>query len=618
MSYFKNKATLFIVLLFAFVIIFLNFKNPPKNLLSYDVFGYYLYLPGTFIWHQSEFTDATQLEKINEKYHCTNTFYQLARAANMKYVDKYSLGLAILYLPFFLIGHLIALWFQFPVDGFSPPYQFSLLAGGFLYSIIGILFLRKVLLKYFSDLQSAITLFLVIFGTNYIYDAAYKGIMPHNLLFTIYCVIIWLTIKWHESQKTKYAIMLGLACGLTILSRPTEIVCLIIPIFWGVTDRRSFFEKIRLIKTHYKQLLWAALSIFLVWIPQLIHWKINTGQFLFYSYNNPGEGLDLLYPHTWNALFSFRKGWLIYTPVMIFGIIGLIALYRKNRPLFLPVLLFFIFNLYLVSSWTNWWYAESFGQRALIQSYPVIALPFGYFIAYITERRSRWPRMTILLVSLSFIALNSFQIWQLNHGILDASRMTRKYYFSIFGQTSPATEDQKKLLIIARPSTSVEHLTNEIDFNRKILKIVDFEIPLAEKNKNYDSITVHNGKYSFRLDSTMEFSPGIDVRFKDFTRKDYAWIRASIYVFPTADVKANDGILVVTFSHHGKYYKYRGRSLSDPEFNVRPRQWNIITADYITPEIRSKNDRLSVYFWYRGKAPVYVDDLQIDVFEENK
>jgi hypothetical protein len=613
----KNIASLFILLSFAATILSVNILNPPRQILTYDTFGYYLYLPGIFIYDQLEYSDPSKLEELNEQYGFTTTFYQFVRAPNMKYLNKYSMGLAFLYLPFFLIAHLIANLAGFPADGLSPPYQYSLLVGGFIYSIIGVFILRKVLLRYFSDLQVAITLALLIFGTNYIYDAIFKGMMPHSMLFSVYALLIWLTIRWHEKPTLKYAVYIGLTAGLLILARPSEIVCMIIPLLWGVTGKESFKHRIVFWKKNIRHLIVAAGCVFMVWIPQMIYWKAITGSFLFYSYANPGEGFDFLSPHTWHVLFSFRKGWLIYSPIMVFALSGFYLLYKKNRELFWPLIIFFILNLYLVSSWTNWWYAESFGQRALIQSYAVMAVPLGFFVQHILDNRRKWLKVLILALSLVFIALNGFQIWQLRHGILDASRMTRAYYFSIFGKTS-VTEDQKKLLIIERPSTSREFFMDEENYEKIELAFLGFEekeSDVGKRKEHYDSLVVQSGKYSFRMDSTWGFSPGYDIRFKDMTDKDHVWIRASVSIFPTADTRSNDALLVVTFNHKGRYYKYRGVRMSEPEFDVKPGQWNRVTMDYITPEVRSKRDKLSIYVWYQGNKPFYVDDLKVEVFE---
>ena len=37
--------------------------------------------------------------------------------------------------------------------------------------------------------------------------------------------------------------------------------------------------------------------------------------------------------------------------------------------------------------------------------------------------------------------------------------------------------------------------------------------------------------------------------------------------------------------------------------------------DYLTPEVRSKNDLLIVYLWNQGDLDIYFDDFLIEVFE---
>lgn len=615
MRFQANKYSFLVLLLFGAIIVFLNIKHPPKNILSYDVFGYYLYLPGTFIYDQLEYSDGTILNQINEKYKVSETLYQIVRAPNGKSLDRYPMGMALLYLPFFLIAHLIALMTGFPADGFSPPYHYTMLGAGLIYALTGIFIIRKILLKYFSDSITAVTLILLIFGTNFLYKAAFKGISPHAVLFTVYAFIIWFTIKWHDQPKIKYAWALGISCGLAILARPSEIVCLFIPFFWGVTGWSSLRMKIKLLKENYQHLVVIALSIFIIWLPQLIYWKVITGKILYYSYDNPGEGFEFLRPYTWQVLFSFRKGWLIYTPMMIFSLIGFYFLYRKNRAIFLPIFIFFILNLYIVSAWSCWWYAESFGQRALVQSYAVLAIPLGYFTNQLIISSSRWLKIIVILLSVFFISLNSFQIWQLRHGILDASRMTRAYYFALFGQTT-VTEEQKELLLVKRPATSKESIPVNIKFDSRELVQIDMENPQNGQESYYDTLIVHSGKYSFRMDSTRAFSPGFKIPFDELTKSNYAWIRATAYVYPTGDITGNDALLVITFSHRNKLYKYRVASINEQELHVKPNQWNKITLDYITPEVRTGHDKLETYIWYRGKANFYVDDFLMEVFEE--
>ncbi|MFO7610005.1 MAG: hypothetical protein R6X35_12570, partial [Candidatus Krumholzibacteriia bacterium] len=65
--------------------------------------------------------------------------------------------------------------------------------------------------------------------------------------------------------------------------------------------------------------------------------QTSTGQFVFNSYME--EGFFFLKPKFFHGLFSYRKGWLVYSPVMTMAIIGFIWMRYKVSSLFFPLLL---------------------------------------------------------------------------------------------------------------------------------------------------------------------------------------------------------------------------------------------------------------------------------------
>src|SRR4051812_4871460 len=74
-------------------------KENTEAAISWDVSGYYWYLPSVFIYkdlkHQS-FKDS-----VLNKYHPTNNdFQQALKLDNGNYAMKYSSGMAFMYLPF--------------------------------------------------------------------------------------------------------------------------------------------------------------------------------------------------------------------------------------------------------------------------------------------------------------------------------------------------------------------------------------------------------------------------------------------------------------------------------------------------------------------------------------
>lgn len=74
----------------------------------------------------------------------SETFYQAAKSKHTgKYVNKYSCGMAITYTPFFIMAHTYAKNSNYKSDGFSLPYQYFLLYGCLLYSLVGLIYLKK-------------------------------------------------------------------------------------------------------------------------------------------------------------------------------------------------------------------------------------------------------------------------------------------------------------------------------------------------------------------------------------------------------------------------------------------------------------------------------------------
>ena len=588
--------------------------NPPSNPMSWDTFGYYLYLPATFIYHDLGLRNKGVIDEIIDKYHSTSTFYQATYCNNGNWIMKYSMGMAVFYSPGFFTGHILAQFLDYPTDGFSKPYQWALMANSILFFFIGLLVLRKVLNRFFTDKITAAILLIIFFGTNYYSYSTFSAEMPHNYLFTIYALILWQTIRWHESHKKMNIWALGLFIGLATLARPTELISILIPLLWNVTNKESLIKKVNLLKQYKSQLLQFVVILLLIGSLQVIYWKIFSGDFIYYSYNNPGEGFEFLWPYTLKVLFSFRKGWLIYTPMMIFALWGFVYLYKNNRGVFVPIFIFFIINLYIVSSWSCWWYAQSMGQRALIQSYAVLSIPFGYFLTSMSKK-SAIMKIVVSFFILLFVILNQFQVWQFGKGILSLDRMTMPYYFNTFGKTVH-TLDNDHLLLVDRSSLD-EKIPVDPSFNHKILKVIDFEKDSNNTELIYSDLYAYKGKYSLKMDSTIQFSPSFKIKYKELTSQEYAWIRVSVWVYPVHSLDLTASSLIVSFQHKGKNYKYRGIDFEKPEIasQLKLNQWNEISMDYLTPEVRSQNDNLIVYLWNRGKQDIYFDDLTIEMYE---
>jgi len=608
MSFKTRRISFFTLILISCSLLYFNFSFFPKNILSWDVFGYYLYLPLNFIYNNWGLQDTAVLHNVLDHYHNSATLYQAYPLPTGSWVLRYPIGMSYLYAPFFFIGHLLARFTDFPKDGFSQPYQVAILSGGIFYSILGFYFLRKVLLRYYSDAVSAGCMFIIYFGTNYFMHSSFQGTnaMSHNYLFTLYAAITWFTIRWHETFGTKHLLLLATACGLTIMARPSELVCLFIPFFWQVGTTYSLKEKIALFfkrKTHTFIFFFV---LFTALLPQLIYWKVITGKFLFNSYDdNPGEGFEFLHPFITQVLFSFRKGWLVYTPVMLLAIAGLVVSIRQKKEYINGLLIYFIINFYIVASWSCWWYAESFGQRSLIPSYALMVLPLGAFLTMTLRPGRKWLAITTVTVAALFVSLNLFQTWQYLNNVIHPSRMTKEAYFSVFGMLD-TPEDYEKILVMDRSGGPVEIdpslYTNTKDWTQEFDTIPD---PSAD--------FVFSGANSMKMDSAVIYSPPIKKAYMELTEKDHAKLKVSMQVYSTGDIKNNPGSLVITFEHKQKSYGYSSTDIED--FKIEPNKWSEVSVNYLTPLIRTPEDTLKVYYWHRGRLPLYIDKLKVEVWE---
>ncbi|MBA3971856.1 MAG: glycosyltransferase family 39 protein, partial [Bacteroidetes bacterium] len=408
-----TKKTIFI---FFFLCVSLFYNTKRSSRLDWDVFGYYLYLPAKFIYDDIRLEKKDQwLTPLIDKYKTTDNLYQAYKGPKDIYVMKYTMGLAYVYAPFFFVANVSAPILGYEQDGFSAPYQWMLLIGSMLFSLIGIHYLFRILSLYFSDQVVLACVALIIFGSNYFVMTAYDGLMPHNFVFAFFAIMLYQSIKWYEDQKTKRVFIIGLCLGIAALIRPTSIVVAVIPALWSVGDFDSLKKRIALFIKNIPQLLILGGVAILVLLPQFIYWKSVTGEWLFYSY--PDEKINLLTPHLVNVFFSYKKGWLLYTPLMIFALIGFVHLYKKYRQLFYPIFIFIIINAYVISCWDCWWYGGSFAQRPFVESYVFMAFPLAAFVEKMLRQKLLIAAPVFLMLAF-VLYLNLFQTKQALNGVI--------------------------------------------------------------------------------------------------------------------------------------------------------------------------------------------------------
>lgn len=428
-------------------------ENHPgaMKLTQWDGLGYYMYLPSAFIY--KDFTELKWMDTIDQKYKVTGgQLYQAHIHDNGNYVNKYLGGVAIMQAPLFGIAHVIALNSDYPADGFSPPYQYVLGYGVMIYCLLALLLLRKILLRYYDDKSVAVSILLMFLATNLIQYIPIEGGQSHPYIFPLYVLILYFTIKWHESPKILWASLIGFTIGLATICRPTEAIMLFIPLLWGTQTKEAKKDKWKLVREHRSHVWFTILFGIIGVAPQLIYWKFTAGTWVY----DVGSSWRFLTPF-FRVIVGWETGWFIYTPITIFFVLGFF--FMKGKPYRRSVITFCLLNIWIIISWADWKYGGTYSTRAMVQSFPIFALPFTGIIERVHQ--SRWKYLFYGLGGY-LIFVNFFQVKQFNNTIIHYRDMNRLYYSHIYLDSDPTPLDMSLL-------DTDEILKDESDYQGDVL-----------------------------------------------------------------------------------------------------------------------------------------------------
>jgi len=419
------------LLLFSLVYSMFNVKfwKQEGQVIKWDVLEYYGYLPSAFIYKD---LSLKYTEKPTEDW--GKRIWALT-APNGKKVFKMSMGMSFMYAPFFGLAHGYALLVGFKADGFSAPYKFALLMSSLFYLLIGLFYLRKVLLLLVNDLVTSMTLFAIVAGTNLWYYASFEAPLSHAYSFSLIAIFLRNVLKYYKNPSLVTAIAIGLLTGLISLIRPNNGLVVLLFIFYGISGIKTLNERMHFFLKYYVHIIMMILGTVLVWFPQMIYWHMQTGHWLYFSYAENGA-FFFQNPQIINGLFSFRKGWFLYTPLMLVATLAIPLTWKYARSFTIPITLFVILNIYIVLSWWCWWYGGCFGQRAFIDSYAIMAIPLALLLKWIASQLF-WRKIAIGSIVFLTFTMSIVHTTQYYYGAIHWDSMTREAYRESFGHIRP-------------------------------------------------------------------------------------------------------------------------------------------------------------------------------------
>lgn len=375
MTFLKPK--IFLILLP--LCLFLTFNKHSKDkansyhgVIWSDAAGYYVYNPMWFIYgnNATAFPDSIETQ--------TGNGFSFDTEHN-KVITKYPSGVAILQAPFFLTAHLLAEPLGYKADGFSRIYSFALFFAGIIYCCLGLFFLSTYLSRYIPSTIAIIAPLLFLAGTNLFYYSIDAPGMSHVYSFFLFSLIIYLSPILTSRPDFKYYILFFICLCLVALTRPTNVLIGLFPLFFHLNNKAEISQRIKFILQQKVALFFSVLIAFVFALPQLFYWKSTMGKFIAYSYGN--EGFDFLTnPKLLEVWFAANNGLFTYSPLLILSIVGIVLLIKDKRLSGYFFAALFLVISYIFASWWCWWFGCSFGSRSFVEYYAVLIIPFCYLI----------------------------------------------------------------------------------------------------------------------------------------------------------------------------------------------------------------------------------------------
>ncbi|MES2617341.1 MAG: hypothetical protein V4613_05655 [Bacteroidota bacterium] len=374
----------------------MNSKYKPltyKSTMWADAAGYYLYLPATFIynWQYDQLPDS-----IDTK---TGNGFAIRKDQQIIFT-KYTSGLTFLQAPFFFAAHAYCKLSGTEANGFTQPYVNGMLFSGVFYLMLGLFLLYAVMRHYFTNTATIMALFAIFACTNlYYYSIEHPGL---SHVYTFFLASLLLYLIQHFSAK-KMLLIIPL-CALILLIRPTNITLVAALIGFGlVVKGKGILQTVP-----FKYYLIGVLLSLPIILPQLFYWHYASGHWLMYSYGNEG----FIYwknPQVLKVLFAANNGFITYSPIIIFALIGL---YFKplGKQFSWLVLGLFVIITYVHASWWSWGFGCAYGGRSFIDFYPFFVFGLAALIQMILKQ-SRPVKIACSIVGIALIAYNILFIY---------------------------------------------------------------------------------------------------------------------------------------------------------------------------------------------------------------
>jgi hypothetical protein len=262
--------------------------------------------------------------------------------------------------------------------------------------------------KFLAVRESLIIVFIFAFCTS-LWSVAGRALWMHGPL--ILCLLIAIYFVTSDKMNPKKASALGFILAFSFIIRPTGMIFFIGFLFYFALTNKKYF---------YPYLI-SGLIIFAGFfvLNYSIYGTILSPYYLYYTNILSDSGYPNFFQALAGNLISPGKGLLIFSPVLIFSVLGIYIKLRKKEFTKLDTILLLIFILYYISISlvTKWWDGWSYGPRYIADALPVLIyflIPYFRYPEFFKSRRIV-NFILIVFILISFLIHTkgalSYRVW---------------------------------------------------------------------------------------------------------------------------------------------------------------------------------------------------------------
>lgn len=430
-----DRGLLVLLLLFALM---LPLSTP--RVYATDEVQYYVYLRSLRFDGDLDFAnDYARFAAMNPASGVAESLLQpnRIRPATGLYGNIAPVGSAIMWAPFFLLADLLvhlanALGANVPADGFSRPYLVAVCYASALYGLLGLLLSYRLARPYATPFATTLASVTIWLATPLVFYMFIQ--MPFAHATGFFLVALFLTI-WQRTRNEpggrslRAWLALGLVGGLMTITREQLGLFLLVPAvealvaYWRFLrgpagrSRRALARAAGLFAYHALFLV----AFLFALVPQLLVYQVLNGSPR--PASEVSGKLNLCSPHLIDTLIDynpapsswcnvvgdktadfppFAHGALIWSPVLVPALLGLLLLWRRDRLLCVVLALAFVAQVYINGAFGSTWHLTgSFGFRRLIECTPIFILG----LALLVDRLGR--RTWLVVPAAALIAWNA-------------------------------------------------------------------------------------------------------------------------------------------------------------------------------------------------------------------